>query len=112
MKKSIRILLLIAGFVAVFPLQSCVVQHPVRPGYDFIWIAPHKAPGGILIPGHWKYVGPPRHRMAWVPGHYNRYGRWIPGHWKKLYPPRRGAYWIPGHRAHYGRWVPGHWRYR
>lgn len=112
MGKSVRVLFFIASFVAFFPLQSCVVERPVRPGPDFVWVAPYRAPGGVFIPGHWKYVGPPKHRMVWVPGHYNRYGDWVNGRWKRLRPPGNEAYWVPGHRTPSGRWVPGRWRYR
>lgn len=112
MKKSVRILLFIASFVAILPLQSCVVNRPANPGSDFVWIDSYTLPGGVFIPGHWKYVGPPKHRMVWVPGHYNRRGDWVTGRWKKLKPPRKGAYWVPGHRAPSGRWIRGHWRYR
>ncbi|UZJ37247.1 hypothetical protein [Prosthecochloris sp. SCSIO W1103] len=112
MGKSVKLLLFIASIVVVFPLQSCVVSRPAEPGSDFVWVAPYTLPRGVLIPGHWKYVGPPRHRMVWIPGHYNHRGDWVTGRWKKLKPPKDGAYWVPGHRSPTGRWTPGYWRYR
>lgn len=112
MKKSLRILLCITSLIVILPLQSCVVNRPVRPGPDFVWVAPYTTPRGVFIHGHWKYVGPPRHSKVWISGHYNRYGDWVPGHWKKLRSPRKGTKWVPGHRTPSGRWIPGHWRYR
>ncbi len=112
MRRSWRVLLCMASLVVLFPLNSCVIDRPARPGSDFVWVAPYRTPTGILIRGHWKYVGPQRHRMVWVPGHYNPHGDWIPGRWKKLSSPRKGAYWVPGHRTPRGRWIRGHWRYR
>ena len=113
MKRSLRILLCITSLVVILPLQSCVANRTVvRPGPDFVWVAPYTTPGGAFIHGHWKYVGPPRHSKVWISGHYNRYGDWVPGHWKKLRSPQKGAKWVPGYRTPGGRWIPGHWRYR
>ena len=112
MRKSVRVLLIVASIIAILPLQSCVVNRPVKPGSDFVWVVPHSTPGGVLIPGHWKYIGPPRHGRVWVPGHYNRRGDWISGRWKRIGSPRKGSYWVQGHRTSSGRWIPGHWRCR
>ncbi len=106
-------IMLCSAILAVFlPLQSCVVHRPVRPGANFIWVAPYTNPHRVPIRGHWKYVGPPRSNMVWVVGHYDRRDRWVRGHWRKLHPPRKGARWVKGYRSSKGRWVEGCWRYR
>ena len=77
-----RKLLVLLLFVFALPLESCVVVRPERPGPHFVWVERYTTPAGVIIHGHWKYVGPPQRHRIWVPGHYNRYGRWIPGHWR------------------------------
>ncbi|MEC9487418.1 MAG: hypothetical protein UMU76_07945 [Prosthecochloris sp.] len=111
--KNVPIRSLLLCLVLVFPLQSCVVNRPVHPGPGFVWVAPYTVSSGVVIRGHWKYVGPPQRQRVWVPAHYNRRGHWVRGHWKALKAPRhRNAVWIPGWRTPSGRWHPGHWRYR
>lgn len=77
-----RMLLVLLLFVFALPLESCVVTRPAKPGPNFVWVERHVAPSGVIVPGHWKYVGPHKSHRVWVPGHYNRHGRWIPGHWR------------------------------
>ncbi len=63
---------------------GCAKARPPKPGPNFVWVPRHRAPNGVMIRGHWKYIGPPvtsgRH---WVPAHYNKKGVWIPGHWSR-----------------------------
>ena len=73
-------LALVLGFMVA---AGCTHARPKRPGPDFVWVAPHKGPGGVIIPGHWKYVGPPKPGRVWVPGHYGPGGKWVPGHWAR-----------------------------
>ncbi|MDY6951124.1 MAG: hypothetical protein SWE60_06415 [Thermodesulfobacteriota bacterium] len=110
MSKRIKYLVLV--FIIVLPfvfLSSCHAKPP-KPGPHFVWVEPHVAPQGHVVPGHWKYTGPPKKAKAWVPGHHDRHGAWVPGHWKNLTPPKANARWVPGHHGPKGRWIPGHWK--
>ncbi|HED30180.1 MAG TPA: hypothetical protein ENN50_00490 [Prosthecochloris aestuarii] len=111
--KNTKLPLVMLCLAMALPLESCVVSQPARPGRNFVWVTPYTAPGGVVIHGHWKYVGPPQRNRVWIPGHYTRNGHWVRGHWKTLKQPRRhGAVWVPGWRTPDGRWHSGHWRYR
>ena len=79
--KSILIAILLAFS---FLFISCAQARPPKPGPHFVWVPKHIGPNGKVIPGHWKYVGPPLPAgKHWVPGHFNKYGIWVPGHWAK-----------------------------
>lgn len=30
----------------------------------------YTTPAGVIIHGHWKYVGPPQRHRIWIPGHW------------------------------------------
>lgn len=90
---------------------SCAHAKPPKPGPNFVWVESHETPDGDVIPGYWKYTGPPVKGKVWVRGHHSADGSWVAGHWKVLTPPpRKGANWVPGHYGPRGRWIPGHWR--
>ena len=91
-------------------LLSCAHARPPKPGPNFVWVAPHHAPGGAMVPGHWKYTGPARPGQGWIPGHRAPNGKWVPGHWKTVPKGKRGGAWVPGHWSPKGKWIPGHWR--
>ncbi len=112
MMKNGKFVLILLSLVLILPLESCVVSRPVRPGPNYIWMAPRTTHSGVVIPGHWIYKGKPYKNKVWVPGHHNRYGKWVPGHWKKIRAPRKNAVWVPGHWTPNGNWKTGHWRYR
>ena len=80
--KSGKILLVLLFLCIALPLESCVVSRPARPGPNFVWVERYTTPSGVIIHGHWKYVGPPQRHRVWVPGHCNRHGRWVPGQWR------------------------------
>ncbi|UZJ38666.1 MULTISPECIES: hypothetical protein [Prosthecochloris] len=77
-----RMLSVLLLLVFLLPLESCVVTRPQRPGPDFVWVERYTTPAGVVVYGHWKYVGPPQRHRVWVPGHYNPHGRWVSGHWR------------------------------
>jgi len=105
----VSIVALMVFFTVPF-LLSCAQARPPKPGPDYVWVAPHKAPNGAMIPGHWKYTGPAKPGKDWVPGHHAPNGKWVPGHWKTVAPMKKGGVWVPGHWGPKGKWIPGHWR--
>jgi len=110
LKNFTMIIFIFAIILSPLLISSTVHATPPRPGPNFVWVAPHIAPSGVHVPGHWKYVGPPKPGQAWIPGFYAPNGAWAPGHWKPVGLPRPGAVWTAGHYGPKGRWIPGHWR--
>ena len=88
---------------------SCAQARPPKPGPNFVWIAPHTNAAGILVPGHWNYIGPANNKKVWVPAHYNKFGKMVPGHWSNR-PYKKNKVWVPGHHGPKGRWIPGHYK--
>jgi len=110
MFRPIKIFLIAALIILPFVFSSCACARPPRPGPNFVWIKAHNVPGGVWVPGHWKYIGPKARGKVWVPGHYRHKGIWVAGYWKVITPVKTGSVWIPGHYGRRGRWIPGHWR--
>lgn len=111
MLKKLRYIFL--SIVFLFPIMqlSCAHARPPKPGPHFVWVVPHTNPAGVVVRGHWKYVGPVGSEKTWIPGHYNANGVWVLGRWKPLgKAPRRSAVWVRGHRGPHGRWIRGRWR--
>lgn len=109
-KKSTLLAVCLSLFLALPFFWSCAHAKPPKPGPNFVWVDPHRAPNGTFIEGHWKYTGPARPGNAWVPGHRAPNGKWVPGHWKAVPRAKRGGAWVPGHYGPKGKWIPGHWR--
>jgi len=78
--KNILIALILAF---LFAFVGCANARPPKPGPNSIWVPKHRNANGRIIPGHWKYVGPPVAGKHWVSGHFNKRGIWVPGHWSK-----------------------------
>ncbi len=111
MFRKIKVFIILIAFLLPLASVSCAHAKPPKPGPNFVWVAPHTKPNGVVIPGHWQHKGTAPAGKVWVKGHYKANGNWAPGHWTKVGPaPRRGATWVPGHRNARGRWIPGHWR--
>ena len=114
-RKTKVFVILIAFLLPMISISCAHHVRPPKPGPNFVWIATHTNPNGVLIHGHWRHARKPKPAAktgkVWIKGHYKPSGAWAPGHWKKIGPPpNRGAAWIPGHRNARGHWVPGHWR--
>lgn len=101
MKRSIALVLLIAGFILLVfsgctPPQAVVVyQEPPPPIYEVQGAC--RGVGWIWIPGYWAWR-PGRCVYVWIPGKCIKkhpHERWIPGCWE-----RHGHGWI---------WIEGRW---
>lgn len=85
---------------------------PPGPRSHYEWVPEYRNPDGVLIRGHWKYVGPSRSDREWIPGHYDRFGHWQDPRWRPVpRDPRGGGVWVPGRLGPRGLWIEGYWRY-
>jgi hypothetical protein len=91
-------------------LGSCVSTYPPGPKAHYRWVPQYTTYDGVIIHGHWNYVGPPQPDRVWIPGHYDRYGKWDKGNWRKIHPRGKGSVWVPGHYGPRGTWIEGYWR--
>jgi len=82
MFKRFKMFLIVCITISPFLFLSFGYARPPKPGPNSVWIKPHTTSGGVFVPGHWKYVGPPKKGKVWVPGHRSRNGKWIRGHWR------------------------------
>ncbi len=110
MYKGIKLFLIIIAILPPLFFTSCYCARPPRPGSHFVWVERRTTLNGVVIPSHWKYVGPPVRGKVWVPAHYGPNRIWIAGRWKVIRPPRTNAVWVSGHYGRHGSWIPGHWR--
>jgi hypothetical protein len=110
-----------------FLIASFSYAMPPKPGPNFIWVQPHRAPNGAFIEGHWRPAPPPSRPGAgpgpgrrppmpgpnfiWVEPHITHHGIFIEGHWQYVgRRPPRGRAWVEGHYDPSGHWGRGHWR--
>ena len=110
MSKRFKVFVIACFAVLPFFFFSSCYARPPKPGANFVWVKPLANPGGVVIPGHWKHVGPGKKGKVWVPGHHAPNSAFIKGHWKALPPARPGRAWVPGHYGPNGHWKYGHWR--
>jgi hypothetical protein len=90
--------LCVAALLLPLAGEAQVYITPAPPPIRREVIPPAPYPGGVWIPGHWRWNG---RRYVWMGGYYRHAPRpaavWIPGHWAQ-----RPGGWV---------WIHGHWRY-